>query len=172
MAAIALGDLDLLNIMITLGIGGSAFAIVIFGSWVLNSLNLYSASLSVESTLPSMREALLITVLGCLGTIAAFLNILDYFLTFLFYLAIIFVPVAGVIAVDYLVLRRSAYHEERLSLEQNFRPLAVASWGLGACVALAGSLGWLSFTNIAAIDAMLVSALVYWVLTAIFGGAK
>ena len=59
MAAIALGDLDLLNIMITLGIGGSAFAIVIFGSWVLNSLNLYSASLSVESTLPSMREALL-----------------------------------------------------------------------------------------------------------------
>lgn len=167
LAAIALGEADLLNIMITLGIGWSAFAIVIFGSWVLNSLNLYSATLSFESTVPNLPNVLLIVALGSLGTIAAFFNILDYFLTFLFYLAIIFVPVAGVIAVDYLVLRRSAYHEQRIELQQDFRPEAVISWALGACIALAGSLGWISFTSIAAIDAMLASAATYFLLSKI-----
>jgi cytosine permease len=171
LAAIALGDADLLNIMITLGIGWSAFAIVIFGSWVLNSLNLYSATLSVESTVPDLPNVLLIIALGSLGTIAAFFNILDYFLTFLFYLAIVFVPVAGVIAVDYLVLRRSAYHEQRIELQQDFRPEAVISWAVGACIALAGSLGWISFTSIAAIDAMLASAATYFLLTKIRGRA-
>ena len=171
LAAIALGEADLLNIMITLGIGWSAFAIVIFGSWVLNSLNLYSATLSVESTVPNLPNVLLIVALGSLGTIAAFFNILDYFLTFLFYLAIIFVPVAGVIAVDYLVLRRSAYHEQRIELQQDFRPEAVISWALGACIALAGSLGWISFTSIAAIDAMLASAATYFLLAKIRGRA-
>ena len=50
LAGAALEDEDLLNIMLTLGIGWAAFAIVIFGSWVLNSLNLYSTMLSIEST--------------------------------------------------------------------------------------------------------------------------
>lgn len=164
MAAIALQDSDLLNIMITLGIGGAAFAIVILGSWVLNSLNLYSTMLSVESTAPKLNNTILIIVLGGLGTVAAFFNILDYFLSFLFYLAIMFVPVAGVIVVDYLLIRPDAYHNNRLSLEQDFRTDAVISWLLGATVALIGSWGWFSLSKIAAIDAMLVSAIAYFLL--------
>ena len=163
-ASSALDDDDLLNIMITLGIGWAAFAIVIFGSWVLNSLNLYSTMLSVESTLPQLNNRVLILVTGALGTIAAFFNILDYFLDFLFYLAIVFVPVSGVIAVDYLLLRRSAYHQQREMLEVSLRPTAVLSWALGACVALFGSWGWLSLTAVAALDAMLVAALSYYLL--------
>ena len=164
-ASSALGDDDLLNIMITLGIGWAAFAIVIFGSWVLNSLNLYSTMLSVESTAPRLNNRLLIIVTGTLGTIAAFLNILDYFLDFLFYLAIVFVPVSGVIAVDYLLLRKSAYHQDRTAQEVSLRPVAIFSWALGACVSLVGSWDWISLTSVAALDAMLVAALSYFLLT-------
>jgi cytosine permease len=164
LAATALADADLLNIMLTLGIGWAAFAVVIFGSWVLNSLNLYSTMLSVESTAPKLNNTLLIITLGSLGTLAAFMNILDNFLSFLFYLAIIFVPVSGVITVDYLVLRRGAYHEDRLRLQQKNRPKAIAAWGLGACVALIGSWGWISISNIAALDAMIVAALAYYLM--------
>jgi cytosine permease len=167
LAATALADEDLLNIMLTLGIGWAAFAIVILGSWVLNSLNLYSTMLSVESTAPKLNNTLLIITLGSLGTLAAFMNILDNFLSFLFYLAVIFVPVSGVIMVDYLVLRRSAYHEDRLRLQQKNRPKAIAAWGLGACVALVGSWGWISLTNIAALDAMIVAALAYYLMALI-----
>lgn len=164
LAATALLDADLLNIMITLGIGWAAFAIIIFGSWVLNSLNLYSTMLSVESTVPRLNNTMLILVLGSLGTVAAFMNILDNFLSFLFYLAVIFVPVAGVIMVDYLILRRSAYHEDRLLLQKKMRPNAVAAWALGACVALMGSWGWFSLSSVAALDAMVVAAVAYYLL--------
>lgn len=170
-ASSALADDDLLNIMITLGIGWAAFAIVIFGSWVLNSLNLYSTMLSVESTFPRLNNQWLIVVTGALGTVAAFFNILDYFLDFLFYLAIVFVPVSGVIAVDYLLLRRPAYHQQRQAQEVSLRPHAVFSWALGASVSLVGSWGWLSLSGIAAVDAMLVAAVSYYLLT-VFTGAK
>lgn len=161
LAAAALDNEDLLDVMIIMGLGLAAFAIVIAGSWVLNSLNLYSTMLSVEATLPKLDNRLLVAVLGALGTGAAFLDILDYFLTFLFYLAIVFVPVAGVIAVDYLVVRRAAYHEEREALQRAFSPLAIAAWTAGAMMALLGSQGLFLLTGIAAIDAMLVSALLY-----------
>ena len=165
LSATALGDDDLLNIMITLGIGFAAFAIVILGSWVLNSLNLYSTMLSVESTLPKLNPTVLVVVLGLLGTIAAFLDVLEHFLSFLFYLSIIFVPVAGVIIVDFLFVRRAAYHESRKVLEVSFRPAAVISWLVGAAVALVGSWGWISLSSIAAIDAMLVAGFTYFLLS-------
>ena len=164
MAAASLQDDDLLNIMVTLGLGWAAFAIVIFGSWVLNSLNLYSTMLSVESTVPRLNNTVLIVVTGALGTLAAFLNILDYFLDFLFYLAIVFVPVAGVIAIDYLFFRREAYHGDRPLEPPELRPGAVAAWALGAVVSLAGSFGWFTLTGIAAIDAMLVAAALYLII--------
>ncbi len=164
LAAAALNDEDLLNIMITIGLGWAAFAIIIGGSWVLNSLNLYSTMLSVESTAPGLNNKVVVAVLGGLGTLAAFLNILDHFLSFLFYLAIVFIPVAGVIAVDYLFLRRSAYHDERLNLQKKIRPKAIIAWALGACIALLGSAGWVEISGVAAIDAMLVAALAYYLL--------
>ena len=159
-----MADNDLLNIMITLGIGGAAFVIVICGSWVLNSLNLYSTMLSVESTFPNLNYKLLIMVTVALGTVAAFFNILDYFLDFLFYLSVVFVPVAGVISVDYLVIRRSAYHGDLQSSQAGIRILAMVAWGIGAGLALLGSEGFITISGIAAVDAMLAAALSYYLL--------
>jgi cytosine permease len=134
LAAAALERDDLLEIMLLVGLGWGAFAIVIAGSWVLNSLNLYSTMLSVEATWPALNNRFLVIVLGALGTGAAFLNILDVFLTFLFYLAIVFVPVAGVIMIDYIVARRSAYHEERETLQADVRITAISAWAIGAAI--------------------------------------
>lgn len=165
LAAIAFGNDDLLDVMIVIGLSWAAFAIVIAGSWVLNSLNLYSAMLSIEATLPRLDNRLLITALGALGTLAAFFDILDRFLTFLFYLAVIFAPVAGVIAVDYLFVRRSAYHEERIGRERAVVPPALIAWGAGATVALLGAAGVVALSGVAALDAIAVSALAYRLLS-------
>lgn len=165
LAAIAFSNDDLLDVMIVVGLSWAAFAIVIAGSWVLNSLNLYSTGLSVEATMPSLPSRPLITTLGALGTVAAFANILDYFLTFLLYLAVLFVPVAGVIVADYLGPRRSAYHEERVASERAYAPLALTAWLVGAVVALLGANGVWTPSGIAAIDAILVSAGTYLLLT-------
>ena len=164
MASEVLGNDDFLDVMLVMGLGWGAFAIIIAGSWVLNTLNLYSTTLSVEATFPKLENRLSIVVLGLVGTGAAFLEILDFFLTFLLYLAIVFVPVAGVIAVDYLFLRRSAYHGESGLTGRRFSPGALAAWAAGAAVALLGSLELLRLSGIAALDAMLVSAIAYGLL--------
>ncbi len=165
LAADVLSNDDFLDVLIVMGIGWGAFVIVIAGSWVLNSLNLYSTSLSVEATFPKTENKLLIVGLGVLGTVAAFANILDYFLTFLFYLAIVFVPVAGVIAVDHFFARRTAYFEHLRTAERKFSPMALIAWAMGSIVALLGAEAVIELTGIAALDAMLVSALSYAILS-------
>ena len=164
-AADVLMNDDFLDVMIVMGLGWGAFVIIIAGSWVLNTLNLYSTTLSIEATFPGLENRWSIAVLGVIGTGAAFLNILDYFLTFLFYLAIIFVPVAGVIAVDYLFARRAAFHEQLESAQRDLSPMALAAWAAGAAVALLGSVGLLRVSGIAALDAMLVSGIAYGILS-------
>ena len=165
LAAIAFGNDDLLDVMIFVGLSWAAFAIVIAGSWVLNSLNLYSTILSVEATLPRLENRLLIAILGGLGTLAAFFDILDRFLSFLFYLAIIFAPVAGVIVIDYLFVRRTAYHEDRVARQVMYVPHALVAWIAGAIVSLLGAKGVVTFTGIAALDAIAVAAVAYLALS-------
>ncbi len=165
LAAAALDSDDLLEIMLMVGLGWGAFAIVIAGSWVLNSLNLYSTMLSIEATWPALNNRVLVIVLGALGTGAAFLDILEQFLTFLFYLAIVFVPVAGVIMVDYIVARRVAYHEQRESMQEDIRTAAIVAWAVGAAVALVGEQTGGSFSGVAALDAMVVAAISYAVFS-------
>ncbi len=165
----ALNNHDLLGVMIAVGLGWGAFAIVIFGSWVLNTLNLYSTTLSFEATFPGFHGAKVVIPLGVLGTIAAFLNILDSFTTFLTVLSVIFVPVAGVIAVDYLFARRVAYHSE---LEQRMRSVsivALVAWSIGALVSLLTSFGPLTISGTSALDAVFASAISYGVLSFAIG---
>jgi len=165
LAADLLANDDFLDVLIVMGLSWAAFVIVIAGSWVLNSLNLYSTTLSVEATFPSTENRILIVVLGVLGTVAAFMNILDHFLSFLFYLAIVFVPVAGVIAVDHFLARPSAYFGEQVAADRAVSPMALAAWAAGSIVALLGAQEMIRLTGVAALDAMLVSAIGYAILS-------
>ncbi|MEN0045258.1 MAG: cytosine permease [Pseudomonadota bacterium] len=165
LAADVLDSSDFLDVLIVMGLGWGAFVIVIAGSWVLNSLNLYSTALSVEATFPRVPNTGLILALGAFGTVAAFLNILDYFLTFLFYLAIVFVPVAGVIAVDHFFVRPAAYFGSGLERIRSVSPMALIAWLAGSAVALLGAEAVLTLSGIAALDALVVSALGYAVLS-------
>jgi cytosine permease len=100
---------------------------------------------------------------GTLGTLAAFLNILDHFLTFLFYLSIVFVPVASIIVIDFFWLRRADYLVGDGG-SRGVEPSALAAWAAGAGVAMLGSAGRLHLTGVAAIDALIVTAALYVVL--------
>lgn len=160
LAALALHRTEMLDLMLAMGLGAAAFAIVIGGSWLLNALNLYSAALSVDAAVPRLSRSTTTLLCGALGTLAAFLNILDHFLTFLFYLSIVFVPVASVIVIDFFWLRRADYLVGD-GASRGIEPPALAAWAVGAGVALAGSAGLLRLTAVAAIDALLVTALLY-----------
>jgi cytosine permease len=165
LAGATTGKTDVLDIMLTQGLGFGAFAIVIAGSWVLNSLNLYSAALSTQATFTKLNSKAVILVLGAIGIVAALMNILDSFVTFLFYLSIIFVPVAGVIMSDYLFIRPDAYTIETLDQPTGLNVKGFAAWSLGAALTLLTAEGIVpALTGIAAIDAIFLSGGVYTLL--------
>ena len=163
LAALALHRTEMLDLMLAIGLGAAAFAIVIGGSWLLNALNLYSAALSVDAAIPRLSRTTTTVTCGLLGTLSAFLNILDHFLTFLFYLSIVFVPVASIIVIDFFWLRRSDYLVGD-GQSRGIEPTALGAWAVGAGIALLGSAGLLRLTGVAALDALLVTALLYAIL--------
>lgn len=163
-AAMVLGAEDIISIMLTLGLGLGAFIIIIAGSWVLNALNLYSAVLAVTASFPSLSARTVTVVLGVTGVTAGLLNILDSFVTFLFYLSVIFIPVAGVIIVDHFIARPQAYRVTEVEENQPINRWGLLAWLMGAAVALAASEGFIgSLTRVAALDAMLTAAVLYWI---------
>ena len=163
-AAMVLGTQDIISIMLTLGLGLGAFIIIIAGSWVLNALNLYSAVLGVTASFPRLSARNVTVVLGVIGVTAGLMNILDSFVTFLFYLSVVFIPVAGVIIVDHFIARPEAYRATEVEENQPLNRWALLAWFMGAAIALAASEGFIgSVTRVAALDAMLTTAVLYWI---------
>ena len=162
LAGAASGQSDVLEIMLDMNLGLGAFIIVIAGSWVLNSLNLYSAVLGVKATFPKLQTVALTIGLGVIGVGAALLNILDGFITFLFYLSVIFIPVAGVLIIDALLIRPGLYRIETLSENRAFNWKGFTAWAVGAVFAVLASEGLIpTLTNIAAMDAVVLSGVLY-----------
>lgn len=166
LAGASSGKTEILDIMIDLGLGVGASIIVIAGSWVLNSLNLYSAVLSTSATFPNLNNMLLTICLGLVGVFVALLNLLDNFITFIFYLSIIFVPVAGIIISDYLFIRPKAYKVESLSNNRGIAPKGFIAWLLSAVFVILSTENMItSPTEIPAIDAILLGGIIYTVLS-------
>jgi cytosine permease len=163
-AALATGKVEILDLMLFMGLGAGAFAIVLGGSWILNALNLYSVTLSVGVAIPRSRRAITTLVGGLAGTLVSFLQILDHFLTFLFYLSIVFVPIASIIIVDYFLVRPKDYTGAAIQSVRSVEKAALIAWLAGACIAVLGSAGFLRLSGIAAVDAMVVSAGLYGAL--------
>lgn len=159
------GKDDVLEIMLDLNLGVGAFIIVIAGSWVLNSLNLYSAVLGIKATFPKLQTIFLTIALGVIGVAAALMNILDSFIMFLFYLSVIFIPVAGVLMIDALLIRPSAYRIETLENNRSLNWKGFVAWAMGAVIAILASNEIITLSNIAAIDAVMISAIIYIVLS-------
>ena len=156
----------ILKLMLDVNLGIGAFIIVIAGSWALNSLNLYSTVLSTKATFPGLPTKTLTIVLGIIGVIAALMNILAQFEIFLWYLSIIFIPVAGVVIIDRLFLRPGKYNLETLQDNKGLNLTAVTAWAIGAAFAILADRGVVpTLTKIGAMDALVLSAVLYFVLS-------
>lgn len=154
----------ILKLMLDVNLGIGAFIIIIAGSWVLNSLNLYSTVLSTKATFPNLNTKWLTISLGIIGVVAALLNILGAFEIFLWYLSIIFIPVAGVLIIDRFFIRPKAYNLETLSDNDSLNVPAFTAWVIGAVVAILADRGTIpNITGIGAMDALLLSAVLYFI---------
>ena len=158
---------SLLTLMTLSGLGVGAALIVVLGSWVLNSLNLYSAVLTVRASIVQSRQIETTLCLGVLGIAAAAMNITTWFIDFLIYLSIAFIPIAGIILVHFYMAIQTATQDILTpsvieDSESNSR--AIIAWIASLAIALAEMQTPITFSGVMSIDLLAFSAAFYYAL--------
>jgi cytosine permease len=156
------GQQDLIALMVALGLGLPALAIIILATWTTASFNLYAAALTfatVSSTVPRWRLTL---IAGIIGSAFGLLGISERIVPFLLVLSIAIPPIGGVYLsrfyLNLLISKRRAGFAPQI---RTWHPLAFLACIAGTTLAgLADRFGW-QFTTFPSIDSILVASAVY-----------
>lgn len=164
----AVGTDDVVTIVLQTS-GWLGAAIVIFATVKINDLNLYSASLGLSNLIDSVfskkiNRGWITFVIGVVGTVLSVLGILEKFQNFLVFLGVWIPPIAGIMVVDYFILKRGRkfLDESRLQgqLPKNaepINPITLIAWALGFFA------GYFIQFGIPSLNSLLVSAIMYWI---------
>lgn len=168
--AIAAGENDFMQIMLNLGFGSLAIAVLFLATWTTNDTNAYAAALSANLFLPNLPRWQLAAAIGVLGTAAASFGIFEHFMDWLIFTGNLFAPLAGVYVADYL-LHPKRYHT-LANIPQVRWPLVIA-WlgglGVGLLTTTPDSmgLGLTTLTTVPMLDALLTAAALTWLASKI-----
>ncbi len=161
MPALVTGLLDPMAWMISLGLLGSAFIILVFATWTTNSVNLYSTTLAVAIIRPHTAEWKLAVGCGVFGTVLAMLGITDFFIVFLEWLGVIVPPVAAIYLTDYFVLGQKDYSLSLRHKLPDYDWAALLSWFVGTLLSALAFVMDFTFSSIPSFDALLITVPVY-----------
>jgi cytosine permease len=164
----AVGSSDIMSIVLKLT-GFLGAAIVAFATVKINDLNLYSSSLGITNLINTLfkrkvNRGIVTLIIGILGTFLSIIGILDNFIQFLIFLGIWVPPIAGIMVVDYFILKRSRVllDESRKQgtlpdISENLNYMTLVAWAIGS----AG--GYLINAGIPSLNSILISGIVYYV---------
>ncbi|MCY4337391.1 MAG: cytosine permease [Gammaproteobacteria bacterium] len=158
---LVMGETDIMKIMLGLGIAAPALYILVFSTWTTNTVNLYSAVLTLATVATRAPDWRLALYASALGTGGAVLGIMDFFLPFVLFIGIAATPLAGVYIVDFFVVRRGNYDIKTLPQAAAVNYPALIAWGAGAGCAWLGTYGVVSLTAIPALDSLIAASVVY-----------
>ncbi|KRM03977.1 permease for cytosine purines uracil thiamine allantoin [Liquorilactobacillus ghanensis DSM 18630] len=169
----AIGTSEIMPIIYKLtGIFG--ILIVVFSTLKVNDINLYSSSLGFVNFLKqvfniNVNRAVMTVIIGVLGTILSLMGIMQQFESFLSFLGIIFPPIAGIMFVDYFLLKRSRHlldESRRLGKlpesAEKLNPVTLIAWIIGSAAGFYIKVGIQSITSI------IVAAVIYYIGIKIF----
>jgi cytosine permease len=159
--ALAMGETDIMRMIVDFGFGAPALAMLVLSIWTLNAANLYSASLSLSATFPAIRPWFFTIVGGVAGGALALAGIISAFVPFLLLLGMIIPPIAAIYVIDGLTIFRRADAAESIRNLPPVRWPAVAVWIGSVAVALLADRGVVTLTTVPALDASLVATGAY-----------
>lgn len=165
--ALAARTNDVVSIMVQTS-GWLGALVVVLSTVKINNLNLYSSSLGFTNIFDSvfkikLNRGMVTLVIGIIGTVLSVLGILDHFVSFLVFLGVLVPPIAGIIVVEYFILKtnRKILDETRESgtLPSNvekMHPITIIAWASGFAA------GYMITVGIPSINSLLVSGVVYY----------
>lgn len=165
--ALAAGQNDIMAIMLSLGFGGMAIAVLFLATWTTNDTNVYVGALSVQTFLPQFARWKIAAAVGVMGTIFALAGIFDHFMSWLILSGNLYAPMAGVYVMHYWLSPKDFQTEAKIP---TFRPRPLCAWVIGVMVGLcttppaAMGFGLLTLSTVPMVDGLIAAALVQYVL--------
>ena len=107
--------------------------------------NIYSASVSVQNAFPKLSQRRLSVAMGAVCTLIAILVPLVQYENFLLLIGAVFVPLFGVLAAHYAIVRRGYSTDDIYGATRAVRPWGIAAWVIGFAVynwLNPGTVGW------------------------------
>lgn len=166
----ALETADIVTIM-THSAGWIGLLSVILSAIKVNDINLYSSSLGLSNAIEitgnkKLNYFFLTVSLGITGTLLSVFGILNYFVDFLSTLGIIFPPIAGVMLVDYYIIKTNRKildetREKGLLPDDTSTPLIGCS-AIIACI-LGTIVGIVFKFGIPSLNSILIAGMAYWI---------
>lgn len=165
--ALAARTNDIVNIMVQTAGWFGAF-VVVLSTVKINNLNLYSSSLGFTNIFDSLfnlklNRGKVTLVIGLIGTVLSIIGIIDYFVSFLIFLGVLVPPIAGIMVVEYFILKtnRKELDETRekgeLPAVGKMNPITIIAWIAGFAA------GYTITIGIPSINSLLVSGVVYYI---------
>lgn len=151
------GAADLIGVMVMVGIGLPALALLVLGAWIDASACLYSGSLSLTNQVKRFKLPWVTACSAGIGCIIAVLHAETVFMPFLAILGVAFPPVAAVNILHTLTSRSLKDPGSPPAL----RPVALVSWALGSIIGYLTSHDLFTVTGIASIDSIVVTTAVW-----------
>ncbi|RYY47477.1 MAG: cytosine permease [Sphingomonadales bacterium] len=163
--ALATGETDIMKLVVMAGFGLPVLLILILSIWTINAANLYSASLSMGATFPRVRPWIFICAGGAIGGGFALWGIIDSFVPFLIFLAIIIPPIAAIYVIDAFTAFREADPAASIQGLPAIRWPATLVWLGSITVALLAERFELTVTTVPMIDATILATVAYLIVT-------
>lgn len=161
--SIITGQSEIMLIMAGLSVLLPALVVFVFSTWITNTANLYSATLTLATV--SRIASWKLTVGGSLlATGLAVGGFMTHFLDFVMALSIVIPPLASIYVTDFFVVRKQRYDIDALKQSCAVGWPALISWVLASAVAWMTSFeGW-TLTSQPTLDSLLVALVVYLLL--------
>jgi len=161
---------DLIAVMVAVGIGLPAIALLMLGAWTDASACLYSGSLSLTNEVKRFRLPWVTVASALIGCVFAICHAERVFMPFLALLGVAFPPVAAINILHTLWHQRAALRAAPTAAPP-IRWAGVLAWVVGSVSGYMTSHDYFTVTGIASIDSVLIAAGT-WLTVTLVGRAR
>ena len=155
--AVITNQSDIILVMLNIGIGIPAFLLLLLSSWSSNVLCLYSASLSINTIVPAVSMTRINIAIATIGTLIAFADVQQYFISFLIILGICIPPIGAIYCLQWFYRRHEQPHK-------TINWISMTAWFAGCTSGFINYFQWGTISGIATLDAIICSIMTFVVI--------
>lgn len=159
------GEGSLIDAMAVIASALPATVLLVFASVTANAGNIFQGTLAVSTLITAVKKWQITVALGVAAAVVGSFDVTAWLPGFLLFLGIAAPPVAGIYIADFLLQRRRGYDAAVLTRDPAVKLPTFGVWIIGCAVGYSTAYGFFALTQIPSIDSLLVSAVLYTVVT-------